>query len=236
MRVAILSSEAVPFAKTGGLADVAGTLPKALQAQGTDTALILPLYPQVDRSLISETTIEDVPVEWRGRVRPTRILKGNVSGVQAYLVDAPHYFDRTSIYGHADDHERFAFFSRAALALLKHLKWQPDIVHGNDWPCGFAVVELRARRSHEAFFKNTKTVFSIHNLAYQGFFSTNDLWWMGFGEPPDSNDFLLKGMASSLKAGLIAADALSTVSRRYAEEIQTPEQGNGLRLVDSRSS
>src|SRR5258706_570249 len=125
----------------------------------------------------------------------------------------------------------FAFFSRAALALIKHLDWQPDVVHGNDWPCGFAMMELRARRRYDEFFRGIKTLFSIHNLAYQGAFDPGDLWWLGFGESPDKDDFIFKGAASALKAGLIAADALSTVSRRYAEEIQKPEHGSGLDLL-----
>jgi starch synthase len=144
------------------------------------------------------------------------------------LIDAPEYFSKPSIYGYSNDHERFAFFSRAALDLVKHLDWQPDIVQGNDWPCGFAMMELRARRRYDSFFRDIKTLFSIHNLAYQGAFDSNDLWWLGFVEPPDKDDFMLKGAASALKAGLIAADALSTVSRRYSQEIQTPEHGSGL--------
>jgi starch synthase len=228
MRVALLSSEAVPFAKTGGLADVAGALPKALAKQGVDAHVILPLYQQIDRTLLKDSVIQDVAVEWRGQIRPTRFYESEAAGAPAYLVEAPDFFDRPSIYGHPNDHERFAFFSRAALALVKQLNWQPDIVHGNDWPCGFAMVELRARRRYQEFFQKTKTLFSIHNLAYQGAFNPSDLWWLGFGESPDKDAFMLKGAASALKAGLITADALSTVSRRYAEEIQTPEQGAGL--------
>ncbi len=228
MRVAVLSSEAVPFAKTGGLADVAGALPKALSNQDVDARLILPLHLQIDRTLLSDEIIEDVPVDWRGRVSPIRVFQSKAAGAPAYLIEAGLYFDKPSIYGYANDHERYAFFSRAALALTRKLEWQPDVIHGNDWPCGFAMAELRARRRHDEFFKNTKTVFSIHNLAYQGAFDPKDLWWLGFGESLEKDDFMLKGTASALKAGLITADALSTVSRRYAEEIQTPEQGAGL--------
>ncbi len=228
MRVAILSSEVVPFAKTGGLADVAGALPKALAKGGVDARVILPLHQQIDESLLRESTFGEVPVPWRGGVRPTKVYESDAAGAPAYLIHSPDYFDKPSIYGYSNDHERYAFFSRAALSLLKHLDWAPDVVHGNDWPCGFAMVELRARRNHDEFFRATKTLFSIHNLAYQGAFDPADLWWLGFGESPDKDDFLLKSMASALKAGLIAADALSTVSRRYAQEIQTSEQGVGL--------
>ena len=228
MRVALLSSEVVPFAKTGGLADVAGALPKALGKYDVDARVILPLYQQIDRARLYNSIIEKVPVEWRGQIRPTRVYQSDAAGAPAYLIDAPEYFSKPSIYGYFNDYERFAFFSRAALALVKHLDWQPDIVHGNDWPCGFAMIELRARRRYQEFFRNTRTLFSIHNLAYQGAFDPDELWWMGFGDPPDKDDFSLKGAASALKAGIIAADALSTVSRRYAEEIQSPEHGSGL--------
>jgi starch synthase len=228
MRIAILSSEVVPFAKTGGLADVAGALPKALVKQDVDARVILPLYQQIDRKLLSESFIDEVPVQWRGQIRPTRVYQSDSAGAPAYLIDAPEYFSKPSIYGYSNDHERFAFFSRAALALVKHLDWQPNVVHGNDWPCGFAMQELRARRRHDEFYRPIKSLFSIHNLAYQGAFPPRDLWWLGFGESPEKDDFLLQNAASALKAGLIAADALSTVSHRYSQEIQTPEQGSGL--------
>ena len=237
MRIAILSSEAVPFAKTGGLADVSGALPKALGEHGADARLILPLYDQIDRRLLNDTIIENVSVEWRGRVHAVRLLCSDAAGAPAYFVQAPEFFARPNIYGYQDDHIRFAFFSRAALALTKYLEWQPDVVHGNDWPCGFAVAELRARRRYDAFFQNTKTLFSLHNVGYQGLFDAGDLWWLGFGDAPERDDFMLERAASALKVGIIAADALSTVSPRYAREIQTPEQGHGLDwLLRARSN
>jgi starch synthase len=228
MRIAILTSEAVPFAKTGGLADVSGALPKALSANDVDARLILPLYDQIDRELLNDQVVEGIKVEWRGQVHSVRALMSDAAGAPAYLIEAPEFFSRPKIYGYEDDHVRFAFFSRAALALLKHLNWQADIVHGNDWPCGFAMAELRARRRHDPFFQSTKTLFSLHNVGYQGLFDPRDLWWLGFGDQPETNDFLLDRLASALKAGIIAADALSTVSPRYAREIQTAEQGHGL--------
>ena len=226
MRVAILSSEAVPFAKTGGLADVSGALTKALHAEGIHSLLVLPLYDQIEESLRGETFIDDLQVDWRGGQPRIRVSKSDALGAPTYLLDAAHYFGRGKIYGEPDDFERFAFFSRAAIALLKRLGEAPDIVHCNDWPCGFASVEMRARRHHDEFFKSTRTVLSIHNLAYQGAFDPRDLWWLGFSEY--RGDFMISNMASPLKAGIIGADALSTVSPRYAREIQTPEQGNGL--------
>src|SRR6185369_5901719 len=236
MRIAILTSEAMPFAKTGGLADVSGALPKALKELDVDARLFLPLYQQIDRNLLSGPAIENVNVEWRGQVHQVRFLQSDAAGAPAYLLDAAEFFDRPSVYGFSDDHIRFGFFSRASLALLKHLDWAPDVVHGNDWPCGFAMAELRARRRYDPFFSATRGLFSLHNVGYQGLFDPKDLWWLGFGEPPDKNDFMLNTTASALKAGIIAADALSTVSPRYAREIQTPEQGHGLDwLLHARS-
>jgi starch synthase len=228
MRVAILTSEAMPFAKTGGLADVSGALPKALQENDVDARSILPLYDQIDRTLLNGGSVENVRVEWRGQVHNVRFWFSDAAGAPSYLLEAPEFFARPKIYGYQDDHIRFAFFSRAALALLKSLNWAPDVAHGNDWPCGFAVAELRARRRYDVFFQNTKTLFSLHNVGYQGQFDPGDLWWLGFGDPPERDDFMLDRAASALKAGIIAADALSTVSPRYAREIQTPEQGHGL--------
>lgn len=227
MRVAFLSSEVVPFAKTGGLADVAGALPKFLRQCDVEPVCILPLYSQVDRALLSDQIIEDIAVEWRGQELRVPVRLSEAGGVSAYLIESD-YFSRSSIYGYGDDHERFAFFSRAALSLLKQINWRPDVVHGNDWPCGFAMAELRRRRTLDTFFANTRSLFSIHNIAYQGVFDAADLWWLGFGEQPDRDDFMFQDTASALKAGLSAGDVLSTVSPRYALEIQTPEQGYGL--------
>jgi starch synthase len=228
MRIAILTSEAVPFAKTGGLADVSGALPKALTQQDIDARLILPFYEQIDRQRLNGESVADVRIEWRGQVHTVRFLLSDAAGAPAYLLEAPEFFARPDIYGYKDDHIRFAFFSRAALALLKHLDWQPDVVNGNDWPCGFAMAELRARRHYDSFFQPVRTLLSLHNVGYQGFFDPGDLWWLGFGERPELDDFMLDRTASALKAGIIAADALSTVSPRYAREIQTRDQGHGL--------
>jgi len=226
LRVAILSSEALPFAKTGGLADVSGSLTKALHAQDVDSLLILPLYDQVDRALITGTYVEDLEVAWRGGKPRLPVRISDALGAPAYLIEAPHYFSRAAIYGESDDHERFAFFCRAAIALLGRIGDKTDVLHCNDWPGGFATVEMKARRPHDPFFEKTRMLFSIHNLAYQGAFSPDDLWWLGFSEHKDA--FMLSNAASALKAGIIASDFLSTVSPRYAGEIQTPEQGAGL--------
>lgn len=193
--------------------------------------MILPLYDLVDRALLTEKFIDNLEVEWRGKKPLVSVWRSDAAGAPAYLIEAPHYFARPAIYGYRDDHERFAFFCRAALALCQRLGEPPDIVHCNDWPGGFAAVELKARRAFDDFYKHTRTVFSIHNLAYQGTFDPGDLWWMDFGERNEREAFMFKGTASALKAGLVTADALSTVSKRYAQEIQTAENGYGLEWI-----
>ena len=230
LRVAILSSEAVPFAKTGGLGDVAGALPKALRESGgdVDALLVHPLYEETKRHLLREMVFDNLEVEWLGQTRRTVVFYSDAAGAPTFLIDAPEYFARPGIYGYRDDHERYAFFCRAALALFRRLGAPPDVVHGNDWPCGFASVELLMRRRHDSFYQKTRTLFSIHNLAYQGAFGLDELWRLGFGSGEERGYFESNGAASALKAGLMTSDTLSTVSRRYGYEIQTAEHGHGL--------
>ncbi len=225
MRIAILSPEAVPFAKVGGLADVSSALNKALRADGVDSLLILPLYDSIDRSRL-KVFDEELGLFWRSKAPRIRVWQSDELAAPTYFIDAPHYFHRGKIYGDGDDHERFAFFCRAAIALIRRLDKPIDVLHCNDWQSGFASVEMKRLRGHDEFFARTKILFSIHNLAYQGLFDPDDLWWLGFGD--EKNEFLSNGAASALKAGAMTADALSTVSPRYAHEIQTREQGYGL--------
>jgi starch synthase len=228
MRVAVISAEAVPYSKTGGLGDVAGALPKALKKIGVDSVLITPCYWQTKGEHLWETAVPDLNVEWRGGIYRAKAFYSEANGSPTFLIDAPSYFHRDSIYGYREDHERFAFFNRAALALLYRIGKAPDIVHLNDWHCGFAAVELASRRGWDAFWRNTRTVFSIHNMAYQGVFGADELWKFGFGSEMERDAFLSDGAASAMKAGLMLSDTLSTVSPRYAREIQMPENGYGL--------
>jgi starch synthase len=231
VRVIIVSSEAVPFSKSGGLGDVAGALPGALRRAGdVDAALITPLYETTKHELLKERVFDDLAVEWQTGERVSVFYSESAAGgAPAFLIDAPRYFARPGLYGYRDDHERFAFFSRAALALVKRLGGRPpDIVHLNDWFGGFAAVELQARRRYDEFYSRTRTLLSIHNLAFQGTFDPVQLSTLGFGGAEEQEAFRTDGSASALKAGLVASDALSTVSRRYAIEIQTPEQGYKL--------
>lgn len=236
MRVAILSAEAVPYSKTGGLGDVAGALPKALKAVGADPVLITPCYWQTKGEFLWETAISDLAVDWKGGIYPAKAFYSEANGSPTFLIDAPSIFHRDSIYGYSEDHERFAFFDHAALILLKRIGRAPDIVHLNDWHCGFAAVEISERRRWDGFWRNARTVFSIHNMAYQGGFGSGELRKLGFGSEFARNAFAFNGYASAMKAGLETADVLSTVSRRYGFEIQTAENGYGLDWLTRRRS
>ncbi|MEZ5306793.1 MAG: glycogen/starch synthase [Pyrinomonadaceae bacterium] len=228
MRVAVLSAEAVPYSKTGGLGDVAGALPKALRKIGVDAFLITPCYLQTKGEYLWRKIIDDLYVEWRGTHVKAAVFYSEANGSPTFLIDSPRFFHRDSIYGYSEDHERFAFFNHAALALLKRFGTPPDIVHLNDWHCGFAAVKIAHLRFWDPFWRNTRAVFSIHNLAYQGAFSAGDLWDLGFGSEFEQNHFAFNGHASTMKAGLSASDLLSTVSRRYGFEIQESSNGYGL--------
>lgn len=228
MRVAVISAEAVPYSKTGGLGDVAGALPKALKQIGVDSVLITPCYLQTKSEYLWTTAIEDFWVDWRGIPFRAKAFFSEANGSPTFLIDAPEYFHRDSIYGYSEDYERFAFFNHAALILLQRIGEAPDIVHLNDWHCGFAAAEIASKRNWDYYWRNTRTVFSIHNMAYQGVFNPEDLSNFGFQEQFVRNAFLSNGAASAMKAGLSLSDTLSTVSRRYAREIQLPENGYGL--------
>lgn len=228
MRVAVISAEAVPYSKTGGLGDVAGALPKALKQIGIDSLLITPYYRQTKGEYLWHIAIDELWVTWRGQPFLTKAFYSEANGSPTFLIDAPSFFHRDSIYGYTEDYERFAFFNHAALALLQRIGRAPDIVHLNDWHCGFAAVEVASRRAYEQYWQGTRTVFSIHNMAYQGEFSLDELPHLGFTSSFARNTFSFNNYASAMKAGLQVSDTLSSVSKRYAKEIQTPEFGYGL--------
>ena len=228
MRVAVLSAEAVPYSKTGGLGDVAGALPKALKQIGVDSILITPCYWQTKGESLWQTAINDLWIDWRGGSYHAKAFYSEANGSPTFLIDYPPLFHRDSIYGYTEDYERFAFFNRAALALLERIGPAPDIVHLNDWHCGFAAVELASLRRYEPYWQSTRTVFSVHNMAYQGGFRMSELPAIGFTTEFARNSFNFNGYASAMKAGLGVSDTLSTVSKRYAHEIQTAENGYGL--------
>ncbi|TXK74117.1 glycogen synthase GlgA [Paenibacillus sp. N3.4] len=231
MKVLFAASEAVPFAKTGGLADVIGSLPKELTRQGLDVRVILPKYgdiPAVYRDEMTLIAAFDVYIGWRKQYIGIEVLE--YEGVTFYFVDNEFYFKRPGLYGYGDEAERFGFFCRGVIEALPLMDFQPDVIHCHDWQTGMIPVLLKAHYSHVPFYSQIKTMSTIHNLKYQGVFNQpllKDLF--GLSDDHFTGTALeLHGGASFLKGGLLYADQITTVSQTYAEEIQTPFYGEFL--------
>ena len=234
MRVLFVASEGLPFSKTGGLADVIEALPKALTGAGHEVAVILPRYRGTEPNA---TIIKKLEVPVGEQARSCAIVEGpQPHGVRYFFVDDPEYFDREALYGsrgkdYPDNAERYAELAYAALATAKEI-WVPDVIHCHDWQSALVPVLLRTRHKEAAQLGATPVIFTIHNMGYQGVFPR---WILGRIGVPDS-EFRMDGVefygqVNYLKAGLVYSDYLTTVSRKYAEEIQTPEYGHGLEGV-----
>lgn len=234
MRIAFLASEVIPFAKTGGLADVAGALPKVLGRRGADVHVFLPYYRAVRSAAPAISGSAAFDLERAGRRERIEVLEHRAEGFTAHFVVHDGYFDRDFLYGPAtgdypDNGERFAFFSRAALEAMRALGFSPDVIHGHDWQAATAFAYLRRTLAGDPFFARAGTLFTIHNLAYQGLFERGVLARIGLPEALfNMHDLEFFGRVNFLKAGILYADAVSTVSPRYSREIQTPEFGCGL--------
>ncbi len=241
MRVFFITAEAVPFAKTGGLADVAGALPRALRSMGHDVALFMPYYRQAREKCGGAVADAGVVLNielGNETIRPS-VLTTTLpdSDVRVYLLDHPPFYDREELYGtpegdYPDNAARFIFFSKAAVALPKAIGWQPTVYHCNDWQTGLVPVYLRLLGATDPFYHPSRSVFTIHNLAYQGLFPAEAFALTGldgtlFG--PEGLEFY--GKLNLLKGGILFARLVNTVSPRYAKEIQTPEFGCGLEGV-----
>ncbi|HPW18153.1 MAG TPA: glycogen synthase GlgA [Candidatus Aminicenantes bacterium] len=235
MKVAFLASEVNPYAKTGGLADVAGSLPKFLVRQGAEVRTFMPLYREVrKKSLPLEPVLDKAKLTMGGRSIPYAVFAHRAEGVTTFFVDHPGYFDRDALYGtpagdYPDNAERFGFFSRAALETMRAVGFRPAIVHAHDWQAAAAVAYLRFVHAGDPFFSGARSVFTIHNLAYQGLFGKEVLPAIGLPESLfNMNDLEFFGQVNTLKAGILYSTAVTTVSPRYSREIQTPEFGCGL--------
>ncbi len=243
LKILFVSSEVSPFAKTGGLADVAGSLPQALAALGHDVRIVMPKYKFVTCPM--ETRF-DFPVWIAGRKETAVIREYYIDGtlgdgsnrVPVYFVDNYQYFDRDYLYCYFDEVERFAFFCRAVIEMLPGLDFKPDVIHCNDWQTGPIPVLLKEQYGIIPFYRNIATLFTVHNLFYQGNYPKDCLELLGLQEDkyfhPDRLEFY--GDISFLKAGLVYADIINTVSRTYAQEIQTAEYGEKMEgLLKKRS-
>jgi len=233
LKILLLAAEVAPFAKTGGLADVARDLPKALRALGHDIRVAMPRYRcvELDRFQLHEVVAPfDVPIH--RTTEPARILQGTIDpGIPIYMVDNAKYFDREGIYMYPDDGDRFIFYCRAVLESLKLLDWRPDVIHCHDWHTAIVPNWLNTIFKDDPFFSDVVTVYTIHNLAYQGIFGYRvlevagiDKW--GFVYHPQMAD--LNEVVDLMGRGIYWADLISTVSKTYAQEILTPEYGERL--------
>jgi starch synthase len=232
MRVWFAASEAVPFVKTGGLADVIGALPKALAERGVDVTVMLPKYGEIPESIAAKAEYRGYTYAQLGwRRQYCGLFELREHGVRYLLLDNEYYFKRGYVYGYGEeDAERFVFFSVAVLECLELLGEMPDVLHCHDWQTGLIPMLLRTRYANRPGYRGIRTVFTIHNLQYQGVFSRSILQdLLAAGDDlftPETLEFY--GSASCMKAGLLYADKLTTVSPSYAREIQTPELGEGL--------
>ena len=232
MKVLFTAAEASPFIKVGGLGDVMGGLPKELCKKGIDARVVIPLYSAIrDEFKQQMKYITNITVENSWRNSYCGIFEAEVSGVKYYFIDNEQYFMRDSVYGQIDDGERFAFFSRAALDILPVVDFIPDIINVNDWHTALVPVYLNALYRHRDEYRNIKTVLSIHNIEFQGNFNPYVLGDL-FGLDITQREVLLyDGDLNILKGGIESADIVSTVSKRYAEEILGTEHSFGLHNI-----
>jgi starch synthase len=238
MRILLASSEVAPFAKTGGLADVAGALPKALAKLGHDVRVVLPKYRMVDTTKHGlKPILSPLPVPIAGAIENAAVRQGAIGSVPTYFIEHDGYYDRKGLYqfegrDHPDNSERFAFFSRAILEMTKALDFIPAVYHCNDWQTGLVPTYLRTTYQHAPEFQGSGILFTVHNLGYQGLFKPAALAIANLG-PELFNPFGVEfyGKVNFLKAGLVFSDLITTVSRKYSQEIQTEEFGHGLEGV-----
>jgi len=231
LKVLFASAEVAPFAKVGGLADVAGALPKALAALGHDVRVVMPKYKAINEARfdvgppIAGFQVSMGPWEEPAQVKNARIGQQ----VPVYLIENKKYFDRDQVYGHPDDVERFLFFCRAIMETPKRIGWQPDIIHCNDWHTAIVPAWLHTTYHDDPFYANCASVFTIHNLAYQGVFGDQYLALAGIdretyrAQHSDSPNTL-----NLMSEAILYSDVINTVSKTYAKEILTPEYGERL--------
>ncbi|WP_456399341.1 glycogen synthase [Mesoaciditoga sp.] len=243
MRVAIVSFEVYPLAKVGGLADVAGALPKALKKKGTDVSIFMPFHKKAkDNVKKLDLPLEKVLDEFdlglytteKASLFKTILPK---TDIPVYLVDNAHYFSSEDVYGSPDGGEQAIFFTKAVLEAMKKMEKHFDVIHANDWQTGLLPVYLKSVYSNDPFFAHTASVYTIHNLGYQGIF---DRSYMGFAKLPDYlfniDGVEFYGNLNFMKGGIVFSDIVNTVSPTYAQEITTPEYGEKLEgVLQSRS-
>jgi starch synthase len=236
LRVVIVASEVVPFAKTGGLAEVTGALPIALARLGHQVSLIMPRYPTIERAVRSLEKVQDrLTVPMGSQTEEGAVWSAKLtSRIPIYFIEHQAYFQRDALYttgngDYPDNAQRFAFFAKAALEACQALKLQPDIIHCHDWQAALIPAYLKTALQHDPAWASTSSVLTIHNIAYQGLFPPEVMEFLqlpAYTYSPEGIEFY--GQVNYLKAGIVYADLINTVSRRYSQEIQTAEFGCGL--------
>lgn len=232
MKVLYVSSEAQPFMASGGLGDVAGSLPQALRRRLIGCRVVMPLYDTIKQELkdtMTFVTSISVPVAWRRQY--CGIFQAKHKGVIYYLLDNQYYFKRDSIYGHYDDAERFTFFSRAVLEMLPHIDFKPDIINCNDWQSALTPVFYTTMYAKDPWYQNIKTVFTIHNIQYQGTYGMDLIGDVIGLKPEDAGIVEYDGDVNFMKGAIECADKVTTVSPSYAEEILDPWYSHGLDTI-----
>jgi len=230
MKVLFVSAEVVPFSKTGGLADVAYSLPRALINENVDVRIMTSRNFHNKKVDVEETHLLNTEVEVGWRKQYLGLSKTEFNDIQFYFLDNEYYFKREGIYGHFDDAERYSYFCRAALEALIHLDFEPDVIHFNDWHTAMIPLLIKKHYGHIEKFRNIKTVFTIHNLKYQGVFDAevlNELLNLDYSEF-ESGAVEFFGGINFMKSGITFADAVTTVSDTYAKEIREPYFGEKL--------
>jgi len=245
LKILFVSSEVAPLAKTGGLAAVSAALPQALVSMGHEVKIVMPFYRSIKQGDVRLERLDatfNVPFKGK-RIKSEVFFTELGHSLPVYFVENRDFFDRDGLYGtskgdHADNNERFIFFSRAVLELSKGIGFQPDVVHCNDWQTGLIPVYLKTLYKDDPAFVQSRTIFTVHNLAYQGVFPEET---MGLSELPGSL-FTMEGLEfysrmNFMKGGILFSDVVTTVSQKYSQEIQTPEYGHGLEgVLRNRSS
>lgn len=235
MNVLFATSEALPFAMSGGLGDVSSALPKALIKRDVDCRVVMPLYGFIDEKLKGQMEFIKsitVPVAWRKQY--CGIFKAKHQGVTYFFIDNEYYFKRDSLYGYFDDGERFAFFSRAVLEIVPHINFLPDVIHCNDWQTALVPI-YKASFYNSGLYSKIRTVFTIHNIEYQGKFSTHFVKDV-LGIPQEfENTSMYDGVANLMKGGIETAHLVTTVSPTYSKEILDPWFSHGLDNILKRN-
>ncbi|MCU0373278.1 MAG: glycogen synthase, partial [Ignavibacteria bacterium] len=227
----------MPFVKTGGLADVSGSLPHSIEELGNDLRVFMPLFDLIDKNKYDLKRVEILSgndINLNGINNSYDVYSCMYNGIEYFFVDCPFYFGRGTVYTADDDEdERFIFFQHAVIKILQVLKWPPDVFHCNDWQSALIPALLKLVYAWDNLFGNSRTLLSVHNIGYQGMFKPDAVLKAGFGESTFvlGGPFEFNGYVNFLKAGIFYSDFVSTVSPSYAKEIQTAEFGSGLEGV-----